>query len=75
MTFGQKVLVWLYSLIAAAISSVGTAATAWVSGKVFGAADFTLRQLGMICVGGAIVGVLGYLKSNPLPLPDGTVKP
>ena len=67
MTPTQKVILWLYSLVAAGIGGVGTAVSASIAGQAFGAIDFTPRQLSAIAVGGAITAVAAYLKDKPLP--------
>ena len=66
----KKLGLWFYGLVAAALGSVGSVGGAYIGGKVFGAADFTLRQLGAVCAGGAIVAILAYLKQSPLPKID-----
>jgi hypothetical protein len=64
---GWKLLLWFYSLIAAALGGIGAAITSALAGQAIGALDFTPRQIGAIAIGGAIVAVAAYLKEKPLP--------
>jgi predicted lipid-binding transport protein (Tim44 family) len=58
---------WLYGLVAGVIGGVATAILANPVGQIFGALQFTLRQLGAVAVGAAIVSAAAYLKKSPLP--------
>lgn len=66
-TFRQKLLVWIWNLVNAVLGGVGVAGTAVVGGAATGAATFTPRQLGVVVVGGAIVALFNYIRSNRLP--------
>lgn len=58
---------WLYGLVAGAIGGGATAVSAIPVGQIFGAADFTPRQLGAVFLGAAVVATAMYLKQSPLP--------
>lgn len=58
---------WLYGLVAGAIGGGATAVSAIPAGQLFGAAEFTLRQLGAVFLGASVVSVALYLKQRPLP--------
>ena len=66
----KPVLVWAYSLLAAAIGGIGTALCAAISGQAIGALNFTPRQIGAVAIGGALSAVAMYLKNSPLPAID-----
>lgn len=68
-TLTHKVLVWIYSGVAAILGGVGTAVSAVVGGQVIGSVPFTPRQLWATAIGGAIFSLAAYLKSSPLPNP------
>lgn len=63
----KRLIVWVYSLVAATIGGVGTALSAFIAGQAIGAFNFTPRQIGAIAIGGAITAAAAYLKSSPLP--------
>jgi hypothetical protein len=58
---------WLYGVIAAAIGGGAAALTTIPAGQIFGAADFTPRQLASVFLGSAIASAALYLKQSPLP--------
>lgn len=58
---------WLYGLFAGVIGGGATALSGMTAGAVFGAADFTPRQVASIFIGGAIASASMYLKQSPLP--------
>jgi hypothetical protein len=66
----KKIFLWIYTGIAAVLGGVGSAVLAAGSGQVFGAINFTGRQLISIAVGGAVTAAAGYLVKSPLPKID-----
>jgi hypothetical protein len=66
----RKLVIWVYSLIAATIGGIGTSVGAVVTGQMVGALNFTPRQLGAIAVGGAVSAAAAYLAKSPLPKLD-----
>jgi hypothetical protein len=63
----RKLLIWFYSLIAAAAGGIGTSVGAFIGGQVSGAVSFTPRQLAAVAISGAIFSAAMYLAKSPLP--------
>lgn len=66
---------WAHKLVAAVITGGSTSALASVGIAVADAAGaevrtLDLKQLGVLFVSGAVVGLLAYLKQSPLPEVD-----
>lgn len=66
-TFKQKILIWIWNFINAVLGGVGAAGAAVVGGAATGAATFTSRQLLVVVVGGALVSIFNYIRTNQLP--------
>lgn len=58
---------WLYSLLAAGISAAAATITANPIAQVFGAHQFTARQLGVMALSSAVVAMAAVLRKSPLP--------
>ena len=76
----EQVKLWLRGIIAAFITGASTAGlsalgvtAADAAGAEVGALN--LKQLGIICLSGGIVGVFAYLQRSPLPQLDETRPP
>jgi hypothetical protein len=68
----DKVQRWLHNLVAAIItggSNAALAALGMVGADAIGikVPQLDLKQVGVIFVSGAVIGLLAYLKQSPLP--------
>lgn len=58
---------WFYTLLSAAISSAASTVLANPIALATGTQQFTVRQLGILASGAAVVAIAGILKKSPLP--------
>ena len=66
-SFAKKFLVWAQGALAFCAGNVVMAIAALLGTSVFGAADFTPRQIAVATVTAGVIALAGYLKQSPIP--------